>query len=91
MDAITLPLSFGEEHFGTAELGDERRRQRLIQLANQIARHPEGTLPDKLQDPANYQAMYRLCKNPAVTHATVIAPHCQRTLERMRQHPPHIP
>ena len=87
MDATSLLDNFGERHFGSAQLGDERRRKRLVRLANQIASHPEGTLPAKLRDPASYQAMYRLCKQPQVTHAAVLEPHCQLTRARMRLHP----
>jgi hypothetical protein len=76
--------SFGEENFGGAALGDARRASRLIRLADQIAAHPEGSLPQKLGDPASYQAMYRLCKCPEVTHAAVLEPHRQLTLEKMR-------
>jgi hypothetical protein len=77
--------SFGEIHFGRAQLGDERRRKRLVRLADRIVQHPEGTLPDKLQDPAAYQAMYRLCRSPEVTHEAVLQPHRALTLEKMRQ------
>lgn len=77
--------SFGELHFGQAQLGDERRRKRLVSLADQMVQHPEGTLPDKLQDPAAYQAMYRLCRNASVSHESVLRPHREWTLQRMRQ------
>jgi hypothetical protein len=56
----------------------------LVALADRIVAHPEGSLPQKLADPANYQAMYRLCKCPKVTHAAVLEPHRQLTLEKMR-------
>ena len=75
---------FGELHFGSCQLKDRRRTKRLVELANQMVAHPEGSLPQKLADPASYQAMYRLCKCPAVTHAAVLEPHRQLTLEKMR-------
>lgn len=85
MAAKTVELrDFGEMNFGAAELGDERRRGRLVQLADQIVAHPEGSLPQKLSDPAASQAMYRLCKRPEVTHAAVLEPHRQLTLQKMR-------
>jgi hypothetical protein len=80
-------LDFGTLHFGRAELKDERRRNRLIALANQLAAHPGGTLPQKLHCPATYQGMYRLCKTDSVTHATVLQTHRERTLEEMRNCP----
>ena len=78
--------SFGEQHFGQADLGDRRRTRRLVDLANRAHRHPGGTLPDKLKDPAGLKAMYRLMNSDAVTHAAVLHPHCLHTLERMRAH-----
>jgi hypothetical protein len=76
----------GEEHFGSAQLGDARRDRRLVDLANQMVRHPGGTLPDKLKDPADLKALYRLMENDAVTHQAVLQPHINRTLEAMRAH-----
>lgn len=76
----------GEEHFGSAQLGDARRDRRLVDLANQMVRHPGGTLPDKLKAPADLKALYRLMENDAVTHQAVLQPHINRTLEAMRAH-----
>lgn len=83
--ATTQGTGFGELQFGQARLGDERRRKGLVRLADRIAQHPEGTLPDKLQDPAAYQAMYRLCKHPNVTHEAVFETHRQLTLRKMSE------
>lgn len=78
--------SFGEEHFGRAQLGDARRRKRLVQVANDMVHHPGGTFPNKLNRPADLKAFYRLMDNEQVTHASVLEAHCQGTLERMREH-----
>lgn len=83
---IATIASFGEEHFGRAALGDARRRKRLVQVANDMVRHPGGTFPDKLNRPADLKAFYRLMDNEEVTHASVLKAHVQRTLERMREH-----
>ena len=82
---MTKTATFGEVHFGGANLGDPRRARRLASLADRIYRHPGGTLPEKLHDPKDYKAMDRLVNRPEVTHAAVLAPHRRRTLERMRQ------
>ena len=81
----TLAYDFGQEHFGSADLGDQRRTRRLIQVANLIVRRPDETLPHKLHTPANLEAFYRLMNRPEVTHAAVLAPHRQRTLQLMGQ------
>src|SRR5687768_3064522 len=76
--------SFGQEFFAAADLGDQRRTRRLVQLADQLAAHPGGTLPDKLGDPAALKAAYRLMAADAVTHAAVLAPARANALARMR-------
>jgi hypothetical protein len=75
--------SFGLTHFGSARLGDQRRTDRLVDLADRIYRHPGGTLPQKLHDPPAYKAMDRLVNRPEVSHASVLAPHRRRTRQLM--------
>jgi hypothetical protein len=77
---------FGEEHFGQCRLGDRRRTKRLVKVANDMVRHPGGTFPDKLNAPADLKAFYRLMHAESVTHASVLAAHRERTLERARAH-----
>jgi hypothetical protein len=79
-------LTFGQEHFGAAKLGDRRRTKRLVQVADRIVKHPGGTLPDKLNSPADLKALYRLVGSDAVTHEAVFEPARQRTLQRMRDY-----
>jgi hypothetical protein len=82
---MTTVASFGERHFGAALLGHQRRTQCLVRIANQIYRHPGGTLPTKLHEPKDYKAMDRLMNRPETTHAAVLEPHRQYTLAHMRQ------
>jgi hypothetical protein len=80
-----LPLSFGQEHFGDAYLGDARRTRSLVDLADRFFRHPAGTLPHKCKCPNVLRRCYDLMKAPAVTHEAVLAPHVQRTLRLVQQ------
>lgn len=80
-------VSFGQLHFGRAALGDARRTARLVVVADQLLRHPQGTFPQKLPDPYDLDAFYRLVAAESVTHAAVLAPHCQLTHQRMAAHP----
>lgn len=79
--------SFGEIHFGDAKLGNRARTRRLVKVADALVRHPGGTLPDKLKDPADLQALYRLVQRREVTHASVLASHQAETMRRIEQHP----
>jgi hypothetical protein len=84
MDAHgVVERSFGEEFFASAALGDRRRTRRLVRLADQLVVHPEGTLPDKLSDPAALKAAYRLMDGDTVTHESVLAPARGRVRELM--------
>jgi hypothetical protein len=88
MDATpcgALP-DFGQEHFGGANLGHKKRNACLVRVANAVLRHPGGTLPTKLQSPADYKATMRLANRPETTHAAVLQPHIDRTFAQLRQH-----
>lgn len=83
--AMAVGPSFGERNFGAAKLGDKRRTQRLVRLADRMAMHPGGTLPQKLAEPSDLKALYRLMNCPSVTHAAVLQPHVEHTRQLMRQ------
>jgi hypothetical protein len=74
-------------YFGDVDLGHKSRNRCFQRVAEQISRHPGGTLPDKLSDPADYIAMDRLMNRPETTHESVLAPHRRRTLEKMEACP----
>jgi hypothetical protein len=78
--------SFGEIHFGGAKLGNKARTRRLVKAADALAKHPGGTLPDKIKDPWALQALYRLMKRREVTHASVLGAHQAETLRLVDQH-----
>src|SRR5437870_9621903 len=81
---VECPGSFGQRHFGDCPLGDRRRQRRLVQLADALVAHPEGTLPHKLQQPAAYRAFCQLMNQPQVSHASVLQPHQEQTLAEIR-------
>lgn len=84
MDA-RLPEDFGSVHFGACVLGDERRTKRLVSVANRVMDHPTGTWPQRLSEPADLDAFYRLVNREEVTHAAVLAAHRDVTLSKMRE------
>src|SRR5262245_24983952 len=85
MDVREPLRTFGQEHFGAAALGDQRRTRRLIAAVDAMIRQPAGTLPAKFDDPAGLKGLYRLLACPAVTHASVLAPVQARTRQRMAE------
>lgn len=76
MDAT---LSFAQSNFGQVDLGDKRRTDRLVQSVEEMCRHPGGTLPDKLNQPADLRGFYRLMNQPEVTHKILMGGHTAQT------------
>lgn len=77
--------SFGEVNFGCAEMGDARRTKRLVRTANLMSRRPGGSLPQKLRNPSDLRAFYRLMNCEDVTHAAILEPHRTATLNRIAE------
>jgi hypothetical protein len=75
--------SFGQSNFGELVLGDARRTKRLVASADLMSRHPGGTLPDKLSNPADLRAFYLLMDCDEVTHASVMSGHTAATRRKM--------
>lgn len=71
MDGIAA--TFAQEHFGAADLGNERLNARLLSVAEQLAAHPSQTFPKRFHHPSDLEAFYRLMKNKRVTHAKLMA------------------
>jgi len=77
--------SFGEVNFANAELGDARRSRRLAKTADLMCRRPGGSLPQKLNNPKDLKAFYRLVKRDEVTHEAILAVHREATRNKIDQ------
>jgi hypothetical protein len=75
--------TFGRRNFGHVDLGHQRRTNRLVQLVDTMCRHPGGSLPDKLNRPADLRAFYRLMHRPEATHAVLSRSHADATRARI--------
>jgi len=82
---MTQVKSFGDMNFGHADLGDKRRTKRLVQLTDQMCLRPGGSLPQKLRNPADLQAFYRLMAKDDVTHKAILDAHRQTTVQHIQQ------
>ena len=74
---------FVDNYFSDIDLGHKSRDACFREVAEQISRHPGGTLPDKFASPAGYAAMDRLMNRPETTHARILAPHYRKTKAKM--------
>jgi hypothetical protein len=56
---LISPGEWAQNEFGFAQLGDRRRNRRLVSIAQHLAAHPGGTLPQVFPDWAELKAAYR--------------------------------
>jgi len=76
--------TFGQTNFASAKLGDKRRTKRLVALADLMARRPGGSLPQKLNNPKDLRAFYRLMNCEEVTHQAILEVHQLATNEQIQ-------
>lgn len=80
------PEKWAVETFGTAELGDLRRTDRLVQRAAAIAENPSASLPESMHNWADTLATDRFLDNEAGTHEQIMHPHWMITREDVMRH-----
>src|SRR3712207_6058795 len=72
---------------GGAELGDARLSRRLVRLVERLAEQPSVSIPAACSGAAETKAAYRLLSHNAVGWDDILAPHLQRSLQRMEAEP----
>lgn len=72
-------MEWSQLNFGTCELGDKRRTNRLVQVAEQVGNNPSASLPNQLELWSDLKAAYRLFDCKAVTFEAVARPHWELT------------
>jgi hypothetical protein len=75
--------SFGQRNFGSAKFGDLRLTKRLVDIADGVVEHPGGSLPEKMESPAELEGLYRFANNPKVTHQKILEPHRQQIWQQV--------
>jgi hypothetical protein len=83
MDSLVLePHQWATQNFGACELGDQRRTNRLVKYAGQVAACSEGSTPHQTESWADCKAAYRLFDEEDVSFEAVCQPHWNRTKHR---------
>ncbi len=72
------------QEFGQAELGDKRRKERLVQMATELGQQPQGSLPEATGSVAKLKAAYRFFDNQDIEGSAILDSHLQATCQRMR-------
>lgn len=82
MDAfVSDTQTWATTQFGTADLHDKRRTNRLVLLATQIAAHPSGSFPEQTESWNDLRAAYNLFDCEEVTFQAIATPHWELTKE----------
>ena len=69
-------------NFAEAPLPDARLKERLAAVAESIALHPDGSLPEQTSTWAEALAAYRLLGNDRVEPEAIVTPHVRLTRQR---------
>ncbi len=83
MDAT---MEWAQQNFGTCELGDKRRTERLIKVARRVANNPSASFPNQMETWGDLKAAYNLFDVEDVTFQAVASPHWERTRQRTAGH-----
>jgi len=72
---------WAEAELGGAELGDERRTQRAVEIVAARAKRPEASLPGSLGDSSEVKAGYRFYENEEVEASAILAAHRTQAID----------
>lgn len=79
MQSVT---EWAQLNFGSCELGDKRRTNRLIQVAEQIASNPSASLPNQIEAWGDLKAAYNLFDREEVSFEAIARPHWEGSKQR---------
>ena len=85
--AVMSPQRWAQTTFGEVRLGDGRRRERAVRLAEALAREPDGSLPKQVEKRKEVQAAYRFLQNGKVSYEALLRPHVQQTRQQYESLP----
>lgn len=86
VDRLAQPCDWAEEEFGTAELGDKRRRQRLLTIARDFYARPQANIPQACGSRAKTKAAYRFFEEQSNAMDTILTSHHETTVSRIQEH-----
>lgn len=75
------------DEFAGAQLGDARRTERLVKIADSLGRDCQRGFPQALETEAELKAFYRFVNNEGFEAEEVLAPHREATFARAAEQP----
>ena len=82
---LLTPAQWAQSEFGSAQLGDRRRTQRLVNIATHLAQQPAGTLPQAFPEWKELKGAYRFFNQAKVDPEQIQQVHVERTRAACRQ------
>lgn len=76
-----------QDEMATVELNDKRLNKRLRQVVSDLGARCTASIPAACGGYAEMTAAYRLFDNDKVTYEKVLAPHVERTRQRIAEQP----
>lgn len=76
-----------EAELGGADLGDQRRTARLVQLVSALGERPGASLPQATENRASLKAAYRFFDNEEIESEAILEEHVRSTYRRIGQTP----
>jgi len=76
---------WAEEELGEAGIGDRRLSKRLVTMAQAFYARPQANIPQACQTRAETKAAYRFLDHPDTSMETILEPHYEATVARMRR------
>ena len=78
---------WAREEMASVDLDDERLDERSVMLLSSLGNRPNLSIPSACGGRAEMVAAYRFFDNDKVRFDKLLAPHAQRTLQRLAEHP----
>lgn len=80
-------MKWVELEMETIDLGDRRLNQRSLNILEGLGLAPGRTIPQAFQAWNEIKATYNFFNNELVSEEKILAPHLEKTLERIKEHP----
>lgn len=80
-------MSWVEEEFEAIDLGDKRLNSRAIHIVESLGLAPGKTIPQSFKSWGEIKACYNFFSNESITEEKLLAPHINKTKERIREYP----
>lgn len=80
-------MSWVDSEMDTIDLGDHRLNQRGLSILEGLGLAPGRTIPQAFQAWCEIKATYNFFNNDSVTEEKILAPHLEKTIERIKEYP----